>query len=277
MTSFACVHSIYPLTHSSTNIINISSPAFADDLAIICLYPRCLERLLSIAYEYSRTWQFEFNASKSAILSFGKGYDQYPRFQLGNQEVQIEKASTHMGVIITDHPGKQEEFIRDKCSAGMRVFHSYKGIGSCKNPVPPLVLSKLYWNVSVPKIVYGAEVLDLSNKSIDRLESTHSSAAKQIQGLPPRTANIGSITALGWSPIQMRIDAMRMLFLWKILLLPCNNIYKKVLLIRLFNHLFKDGIHLGPTICALNTFRKYDLEHVLIDALCHGSTTHLIT
>ena len=56
----------------NTGILNIPSscPSLADDQSLIGLSPLARQSLLDIAYNYSRKWRFNFNASKSCVLQF---------------------------------------------------------------------------------------------------------------------------------------------------------------------------------------------------------------
>ena len=105
---------------------------------------------------------------------------------------------------------------------------------------------------------------------MQRLETMHSTAAKQIQGLPSCTTNAGCISTLGGKSMTLHVDIMRMLFIRRIILMPVHSFYKSVLLICLFHHLYNDGKHYGPTLCAVNAFRKYGLLDILVCALQTG-------
>ena len=69
--------------------------------------------------------------------------------------------------------------------------------------------------------------MDINPQSIEKITSFHAHAAKCIQGLPDQAVNIGCLATAGWQPIDMFIDLIRLLFMWRILLLPMSNIYKK--------------------------------------------------
>ena len=251
--------------------INTSSPTFAEDMAIVAIYKKCLQHLFNIANKYCRMWRYQFNVGKSAVLVFGKDEDPTRTIHMGPDPVVVEKSSMHMGVTLTHSNLEEEEFVRDRCSSGMRCYYSVKGVGSKKIPLTPEAASKLYWAISVPKVAYGVEALQLSSKSLRKMEQTHSAVAKQIQGLPTRTANAGCLATLGWLSLGSYTDIIRMLFIWRILLLPASNIYRRVLLVRLCQHLYvPDGCHHGPTQWAIIVFKKYGILQVLLSAIETG-------
>ena len=51
---------------------NLSAPAFADDMTLSALYPSCLNVLISVAYQHSCNWRYEFNYNKTAVVTFGE-------------------------------------------------------------------------------------------------------------------------------------------------------------------------------------------------------------
>ena len=62
----------------------------------------------------------------------------------------------------------------------------------------PVTASKLYWNVCIPKLTYGFEVMDINSQSMEKLVTFHYHAAKCVQGLPDQAVNIGTLALVGW-------------------------------------------------------------------------------
>ena len=54
------------------NSSKLTSPSFADDLSLITLHPSFLMTFMNICHEYGLTWRYEFNHSKSHIVTFGE-------------------------------------------------------------------------------------------------------------------------------------------------------------------------------------------------------------
>ena len=152
--------------------------------------------------------------------------------KLGDENVCTKSSEKHMGVILTDSKCEQESFIRDRVSACRRAYYAVQSLGTRRAPVPPHILSKLYWSVGMSKMMYGLEMLSLSERSVQILEQAHGSIAKLIQGLPRQTINATCIAPIGWISVEAFIDLMKMMFLWRVLSLPVNNIYKQIAIIR---------------------------------------------
>ena len=56
----------------SINRLNLPSPSFADDTALLALYPIFLTSLMSMCYKYSTKGRYEFNHTKSGVVTYGK-------------------------------------------------------------------------------------------------------------------------------------------------------------------------------------------------------------
>jgi hypothetical protein len=87
---------------AKTEHIKTGSPAFADDLAIICLHKPHIQRLLDKAFLYSQKWRFDFNPNKCAILVFGKDTSPSRVLTLGDARIPFKKAEVHMGILLTE-------------------------------------------------------------------------------------------------------------------------------------------------------------------------------
>ncbi len=66
------------------------------------------------------------------------------------------------------------------------------------------------------------------------METFNIYSAKILQGLPKQTANVAGVYCMGWKMMQATIDMMVMKFIWRLLLLPMTNIYKIILLTKLY-------------------------------------------
>ena len=50
----------------------LPSSSFANDIALLALYPTFLTSLMRMSYKYSTKWQYEFNHSKSDVVTYGE-------------------------------------------------------------------------------------------------------------------------------------------------------------------------------------------------------------
>ena len=89
-----------------------------------------------------------------------------------------------MGVRLCNNETNMYDMVCERIGAGRAVLHAARGLGSQQVPVTPAVLSKLYWSIAVPKMVYGFEVTPISKSRIRELDDAHRQNAKIVQGLP---------------------------------------------------------------------------------------------
>ena len=59
------------------NELQIPSPLFADDITLLALHPSFLETFMSICYKCGINWRYEFNDSKSGIVTFVESKPQH--------------------------------------------------------------------------------------------------------------------------------------------------------------------------------------------------------
>ena len=62
---------------------------------------------------------------------------------------------------------------------GRHAFSGILSIGSRTGGMSPIVTSKLYWSCVASAMLYGAEVSDLCDKSVEILEKEHRKFGKK--------------------------------------------------------------------------------------------------
>jgi hypothetical protein len=251
-----------------------SNPAYADDIAIIAIHKRLLQKLLNIAYQYSLQWRFDFNASKTEIIRFGNDLCPSTELRLGDQQIVVKNGGIHMGIPLTLDGVFEANCVQDRIDSAHRAYYSIQGLGNKYSPVTPLVASKLYWAICVPRLIYGLEIACLSATNTRKIECSHGSMAKAIQGLPSQTSNAACLAPLGWCSLESHLDKLKLLFLWRILLMSTQCIYKQVAISKLCFYIYEctdDNKCWGPLWDILQTFKKYDILDILLDALTSGT------
>jgi hypothetical protein len=116
----------------------------------------------------------------------------------------------------------------------------------------PLTFSKAYWSMAVPRIIYGLHMLDLSDKSLNELDSAQMVTAKRISGLATNTANIVPLAGLKWQRLSTHILRDSLFFMWQLMLLPMSSIYKKILVYRWID--IVDNNHIANTTGPVSNF-----------------------
>jgi len=132
-----------------------------------------------------------------------------------------------MGVTLCTKRNLECRAVNHRISAAQGIVLSARGIGSTEAPVPPTILSHLYWSVGVPKMVYGLEVTPISKKHVEEIDAAHRKFAKIVQGLPTHTPLPAPLATIGWMSMKAYIAMRKIIFLWHLLCLPIMNIYRR--------------------------------------------------
>ncbi len=257
--------------------VNVSCPAFADDVSFIATSKNSLQSMFNSAYDYACKWRFTYSPQKCKVVIFGKDESPGTKVKLGENVIMESKCEHHLGLGLCTNKKEELDYVINRISACRPVLFSMKCIGSKHVPVSAVTASKLYWSVCIPKLTYGIEVMNVSSTCVDALESFHQKSAKYIQGLPDQANNIGSLVTVGWKPLEFYLDFLRLTFLWRILMLPMVNVYKVVLLRRIL-HLVNcfNPKACGPVKTILDTCIKYNLQLFVLDAVTSGNYCSMI-
>ena len=127
----------------------------------------------------------------------------------------IVTSHTHLRTIMSPISYEVSKFVKAKIAACKTIAYTIPAIGSRRAPVTPICGTHVYNSICLSKLLYGVEMLKLSDSVIMDLESFQASAAKLLQGLPAQTCNIGAVRTLGWLSIQSQIDYNKLVFLWR--------------------------------------------------------------
>ena len=154
----------------SINTLSLPSPSFADDVTLLALFPSFLKALMSICYDCSVTWRYEFNHSKSGIVTFGETKPIHAQslkereWFLGNTLVDknlgvLKNCFNSLSSNIEDNIKKTRK------KAGM-IFSS--DFDRCKTK--PLVYIKFWKLACLPALLLGAELFSITTSQLSKLE-----------------------------------------------------------------------------------------------------------
>lgn len=228
-----------------------------------------LQLLVNIADEYARKWRFRYNIDKCYVINCGEASTDNSNIVLNKCIVKRKTTDKHLGLPLACNEAIESKEISKRVVKGKSICYGIKAIGSKSVPVSPKICSKLYWEVAMPKLSYGLEVCSINDDCSEIIESFHADVAKQFQGYPTHTSNIGALLTIGWKPAQCHIDFLRLLFLFQLLTLPMNCIYKCVAMNRFFQSCRSDKTR-GPTATLVKTCKKYGLFDIMLRSVESG-------
>lgn len=256
--------------------IDITCPAYADDIAICALHKSSLNLLLKIAYDYSKEWLFEFSVEKSVVMVWGKDYFPDIPILLGNSELKSVPDFKHVGVPIANSQAGIDRIMHERIGLAKQSLLAARGIGSDNVPVSAKILSKIYWAISVSRMTYGFEVIVIKENNMMVLEKAHRNHAKIVQNLPTMVHKPAVLAPLGWLTVRAHCAIKKMCFLWSIL---CHTSLYKYIALRVIDMCNKnDGsMYMSPIADMYSAFCRYKMKDVIMDAIQNNVYTPIDT
>ena len=210
---------------------------YADDMAAACPSKHNVDMVINSAYQHGCTWRYEFNAEKSAVLSFGEttreraSNSKYREFNLGGQKVKERERYDHLGVI-TSCDENDSTRVNERLSKARKVLNVATGIGIKRKGLNMFTCNAVFWNIVVPTALFGCEVWFLTANDITDIEKFQVYAGKRLQRLHPHTPNICSFAALGWIHLEILIWIRKVIFIRTIFLMEDTEVIKKIFKLR---------------------------------------------
>ena len=248
--------------------IYCGSVAQADDLLLLALSARGLQRMMNIAYRYSIKWRSKYNSSKSNVSVYGESVQRnrqqssIRKWYLGNKEVKENPTVKHVGIILSNN-GSFNDAIINACTKGRGTYMSLCGAGVRPSGLNPLTSTKLYKSIVLPRALYGSELWStITNENTLKLERMHRLCSKVTQNLATRTRSDMVSATLGLFPISAIIDRSKLLFFQGLCKMPSHYACKEVFLTKLHLHdLNTDCVSKGYIPDIMQVLEKYDLKH----------------
>ena len=93
--------------------------------------------------------------------------------------------------------------------------------------------------------------------------------SKLCQNLPTNTPNASHLALIGWQTIDSKVAIMKLIFLWRILCLPIDNVYRRVVMYCLHLCLYEGNyVNLrSPTYSMFTYVTRYNLTDTLVNCM----------
>ena len=252
-----------------------SCPTVADDMLLLSLSPNGLQQMMTICYEYSCQWRYDYNASKCAVIVFNETEHAFKRctrvWQLGKDEVKERDSYTHLGIICDKYQSEGKN-VKNACNKLKSTFLGLLNIGLHEKGLHPLTSLKIYTSIVLPKALYGSDIwFNLSKNQLLELERAHRFCLKHIQCIPRQSRTVVCLSLLGKAPIEFEIDKRKLIFFGQLCRLSVDHFSRKIFFVRLSQFLnnVRPISGLIPEIVRLLT--KYDLYAALLDFCNSGA------
>ena len=142
------------------NGIRIPSPSFADDITLLALHPSFLKTFMSLCYKYGIKWRYEFNHSKSGIVTFGESKPQHfesmknRKWLLGDTIVDELYEYKNLGVL-KNYVGSFSSNVEDNIDKTRKKVGSIFASNFDHRKVNPLIYVKFWKQACLPSLLLG--------------------------------------------------------------------------------------------------------------------------
>ena len=202
---------------------NISCISFADDLVLIGSSKQSLDILLSKTRTFFHTHHLSISQKKSKILSFDSASGQTTFHNPSNSspltldQVVVFK---YLGVPLSSSPYSLFSSFNEQVKLRSQTYLS-RVLALVRSGPDRSDLAYSLWNqVALPSILYGAEVLPLTESTIKEVEKCQTVVAKFILQVPRSTANVCSYIDGGFRPIWSHIAEKVLLYAHRVMTKP---------------------------------------------------------
>ena len=173
----------------SINSLSLPAPSFADDVTLLALFPSFLKTFLNICHQYSVTWRYEFNHTKSGVVTFGETKPIHSRLMkerewtLGDTKVDELYEYKNLGVL-KNYAGSFTSNILDNIEktrkkAGMIFSSDFN-----RRKTKPLIYIKFWKQACLPCLLFGAELFSLNKSQLCQLERCQQWFLKNVFYVP---------------------------------------------------------------------------------------------
>ena len=173
----------------SINSVNLPSPSFADDISLLALYPSFLEAFMNICHKYGIKWRYEFNYTKSGVVTFGETKPLHSKsmkereWMLGDAIVNELYEYKNLGVLknyVNSLASNVEDNIeKARKKAGMIFFSDFN-----RRKTKPLIYIIFWRQACLPSLLFGTELFTLNASQPTKLECCQQWFLKNISMYP---------------------------------------------------------------------------------------------
>ena len=173
----------------SINTLRMPAPSFANDICLIAFHQFLLKILMNKCHNYSKKWRYEFNHSKSGVVTFGETKPIHCKsvkereWALGDDTIEELYKYKDLGVLknycgsFASHVSDNIDKTREK--AGM-IFSS----NIDRRKTNPLIYVKFWRQDCLPSLLFGAELFTITPSLLLELERCQSWFLKKLFYVP---------------------------------------------------------------------------------------------
>jgi len=210
--------------------VNISAILFADDLVLVGKSRGALDTLMHRTRLFFKRHHLQLSESKSKIMSFDSftgqtvfnSSDAFPPLIL-----ESVLSFKYLGVHVSSSPYSlfkcHNENVKKKALAYLASVLSMAKTGPDRSEMAYMTWTR----IALPAILYGAEVIPLTQDTINTIEKCQNQVAKFMLQIPQSSANISSCIDAGLQPVWSLIAQKVIIYAHNVMKKPDSNWAKK--------------------------------------------------
>ena len=254
----------------SINSVSLpSSPSLADDILLLALYPSFLETFMNICHKYGIKWRYEFNHTKSGVVTLGETKPLHSKsmkqreWMLGDAIVNELYEYKNLGVLknyVNSFASNVEDNIEKARKKVGMIFSSDFN----RRKTDTLIYITFWRQACLPSLLLGTELFTLNVSQLTKLERCQQWFLKNIFYVPNFASNSLLLTLSGLNSIESEIDLKKLMFLGRLITEPKMAPVVRFLFSSRFDIFFDATITsrgVLPSIC--DSMYKYNLFHYL--------------
>ena len=169
----------------SINTLRMPAPSFADDICLIALHQFLLKILMNKCHNYSKKWRYEFNHSKSGVVSFGETKPIHCKsmkehdWALGDDTVEKLYEYKNLGVL-KNYCGSFASNVSDNIDKTRKKAGTIFSSNVDRRKTNPLIYVKFWRQACLPSLLFGAELFTITPSLLLELERCQSWFLKKL-------------------------------------------------------------------------------------------------
>ena len=169
----------------SINTLRMPAPSFADDICLIALHQSLLKILMNKYHNCSKKWRYEFNHSKSGVVSFGENKPIHCKsmkehdWALGDDTVEKLYEYKNLGVL-KNYCGSFASNVSDNIDKTRKKAGTIFSSNVDRRKTNPLIYVKFWRQACLPYLLFGAELFTITPSLLLELERCQSWFLKKL-------------------------------------------------------------------------------------------------
>ena len=133
------------------------------------------QQMLDTITQYASQWQYSLNPGKSVVMVVGESARTRTQARESRRPVATwwlpgTRSGRTIGILRTVHPSTIHRTM-ERCTSGRSTFFALNSVGSCFGSLHPVTSYRLYNSLSIPILLYGAELWTLTKTELNMLHS----------------------------------------------------------------------------------------------------------